>query len=201
MAQFSSFDQQSLTFPEPQTQQVQIKPDPEQNSPLSATSIKEEITVTPDVSSLTDSYAYDNNQINLKKIRATLFPCPLCPMEATQGHIRFHLHSVHGETLRNVEQLNTCLICRQQVKSRDILSHSFTHDLETGFDCNFCDERFFYKTRLDAHLEKVHETYSCEFCEMTFFSRKEWKSHTTTKLHKVKKFAQEELKKQGINVN
>lgn len=197
MAQISTMDQLE---PSP----VQIKSEvsnstsPAEFYPTSI--VKEEITVTPDVNLLSDINSAQDNQISLKKIRANSFPCPLCPMEATQGHIRFHLHSIHGGLLRDFERLHQCLICKNQVKSKDILSHSLTHDFDMGFDCNHCDEQFFYKIRLDQHLEKVHGTYTCEICEMTFYSRREWKGHTTTKLHKMKKFAQEELKKQGINI-
>lgn len=204
MAQISTLDQSPMVHNPP----VQIKneisdtpPPIECNSMSPSIARQEEITVTPDVNFLSaDINTPHDNQIALKKVRATSFPCPLCPMEATQGHIRFHLHSVHGCLLRDFDKLHRCLICSNPIKSKDILSHSLTHDFDMAFDCTYCDERFFYKIRLDQHLEKVHQTYTCDFCEMTFYSRKDWKSHITTKVHKMKKFAKEEFSKRGINI-
>lgn len=203
MTQISTLDQPLIEPPEQIKNEINNSNTPP-SAEFSPTSIvKEEITVTPDVNLLSQTDIIDtptcyDNQISLKRIRATSFPCPLCPMEATQGHIRFHLHSVHGQLLRDFDRTHKCLICYNQVKSKDILSHSLSHDISAKFDCNFCDESYFYKIKLENHLEKIHQTYSCDFCEMSFYSRKGWKSHTTTKLHKMKKFAKEELKKQGV---
>ncbi|XP_063705879.1 uncharacterized protein LOC134834974 [Culicoides brevitarsis] len=191
------FSTEPVSNPEVQIKKINTPPNVKQ---------EEEITVTPDVQNfLTEpetpsSQRHADNQILLKKVRALIFPCPLCPMEATQGHIRFHLHSVHGALLRDFEAIHTCLICCQGIKSKDVLAHSLSHDFDMAHDCNHCDDRFFYKIRLDQHLEKVHQTFSCELCEMTFYSKKEWKQHATDKVHKMKKFAQEELHKRGINL-
>lgn len=87
MAQISTLDQPKMIHHPP----VQIKNEcrNDSSSPIEFTleSIvkQEEITVTPDLHLLSDIDTPYDNQISLKKIRATSFPCPLCPNEATQG--------------------------------------------------------------------------------------------------------------------
>uniref|UniRef100_A0A336M0A6 CSON009419 protein n=1 Tax=Culicoides sonorensis TaxID=179676 RepID=A0A336M0A6_CULSO len=159
--------------------------------PISSHSTENEVqlTVTPDLNYFSEQVTSHNNdnQINLKKTKANVYPCPLCPSEATLGYIRLHLFKDHALALQDNEIFHICLVCKNPVKSNDIFAHILSHDyFETDFDCNYCDAKFFYENRLEQHLEKNHEVFQCKSCEMTIYSKQDWKTHKRTFLHKMK---------------
>ena len=119
------------------------------------------------------------------------FECPQCDLElSTAAHLTEHRISVHGAKQEAVENDSD-----NTVESLDI-------GIVTRLPCNYCDQTFSRKDKVNAHVRKVHcdkdtldessgpgpetgnelaeKTYTCDACPKAFKNNKHLYRHKTT---------------------
>ena len=119
------------------------------------------------------------------------FECPQCDLElSTAAHLTEHRISVHGAKQEAVENDTD-----NTVESLDI-------GIVTRLPCNYCDQTFSRRDKVNAHVRKVHcdkvtldessgpgpetgdelaeKTYTCDACPKAFKNNKHLYRHKTT---------------------
>ena len=84
------------------------------------------------------------------------FVCPHCSADfIRQSNLSVHMMKVHGETVE--VRTHQCAYCDKKFKYPNKKRlHEMTHTGEKPNVCQFCTMGFFKKSRLRAHLTKVH---------------------------------------------
>lgn len=82
--------------------------------------------------------------------------CPLCPIGTSVRNLKLHLRVVHGGVMSRPDVTIQCKICKENVKTKDLLDHSAT--------CLETDE-------IGRHF--------CETCKVTFTVHNVFKQHST----------------------
>lgn len=91
--------------------------------------------------------------------------CPLCPIGTKVSHLQFHLRLVHGDVLKNLDKLKQCVICKEYVKSKDILDHASNCTGKEG-------------------MEKEYLRFEwCEYCQNIFVDTNEYNVHMVAHYH------------------
>lgn len=66
------------------------------------------------------------------------------------------------------------------IQATQLRAHFFHHSGENGFPCTLCERVFNRKSRLEAHMNNIHDptaAFACDLCNKRFKREEDLKRH------------------------
>lgn len=107
------------------------------------------------------------------KNRPDKFYCEICSRSfETLAALTMHMRT-HSNEIISKESSFRCEICLKHfATAKTLKSHRIVHVDECPFSCDHCEMKFKRKTKLKAHMDRIHlgvyKKYPCHLCEKIF---------------------------------